>query len=231
MDSIREKGGGGDDFAEMPGIRKIMKDKEEFEREVKEECGVEQTPIPAKRIVNEVSDVFGENTVVVSENGAQDTWSYCFPYFTLREGSEWVPVAEQTCMGMGVVGAIAAKLTRPDKKVVCITGDGAFQMYMKELPTAVQYNAGCTWVVLNNSAFGWPKTGQLDAVGWDTLSFDAQPDFMKWAEACRCFGKKVEKGPDIRPALEEALEANSRGIPAVVEFSTGLDVSHFKRAK
>ena len=36
---------------------------------------------------------------------------------------------EQTCMGMGVAGAIGAKLAVPDKKVVCITGDGAFQMH------------------------------------------------------------------------------------------------------
>jgi acetolactate synthase-1/2/3 large subunit len=122
-------------------------------------------------------------------------------------------------------------LTKPEKKVVCITGDGAFQMYMKELPTATQYRVGCTWIVLNNFAFGWPKSGQIDAVGWDTLSFDAQPDFMKWAEACQCFGRRVEKPSEIRPALEEAIRANSKGIPAVLEFITGLDLTHFERAK
>jgi len=48
--------------------------------------------------------------------------------------------------------------------VVCIVGDGAFQMYMKELPTAVQYKAGYTWVVLNNSAFGWIKYNQKNTL-------------------------------------------------------------------
>ena len=230
INAVKEKGAGVSDFREMPRIREISKAKEEFEKEVKAECGVEQNPIPAKRIINDVSDVFGENTIVVSENGAQDTWSYCFPYYKLSDNSVWVPVAEQTCMGMGVVGAIAAKLAKPEKNVVCITGDGAFQMYMKELPTAAQYKVGCTWVVLNNYAFGWPKSGQIDSVGWDILSFDAQPDFMKWAEACQCFGRRIEKQSEIRSALEEAIRANSKGIPAVLEFITGLDLSHFDRA-
>jgi acetolactate synthase-1/2/3 large subunit len=231
IDAIRERGAGVSDFSELSRVQEIIKAKAEFEKEVKAECRVEETPLPAKRIINDVSEAFGENTIVVSENGGQDTWSYCFPYYKLHDGSEWVPVAEQTCMGMGVVGAIAAKLTKPEKKVVCITGDGAFQMYMKELPTATQYRVGCTWIVLNNFAFGWPKSGQIDAVGWDTLSFDAQPDFMKWAEACQCFGRRVEKPSEIRPALEEAIRANSKGIPAVLEFITGLDLTHFERAK
>jgi len=229
--AIRETGAAGKSYREMPRVKEILKAKDDFEREVAAECATAETPIPAKRIVQEVSRAFGKNTIAVSENGSQDSWAYCFPYFKLQDDSEWVPVAEQTCMGMGVVGAIAAKLSKPEKKVVCITGDGAFQMYMKELPTAVQYRAGCTWVVLNNSALGWVKYNQIAAVGWDTATFQAQPDLIKWAEACRCFGRRIETASEIKPALKEALKANERGIPAVLDFATGLDMSHFQRAE
>jgi len=218
-------------FKEIPRVKEIIKAKKEFEIEVEAECAVEVTPIPAKRTVYELSKVFGENTILVSENGSQDCWSYCFPYYKVQDRSECVPVAEQTCMGMGVVGAIAAKLTKPEKNVVCVTGDGAFQMYMKELPTAAQYNAGCTWVVLNNSALGWVKHNQMKAVGWDTSTFKVQPDFVKWAEACQCYGKRIEKPSEIKPALEEALKVNREGIPAVIDVVTGLDMSHFQRAE
>ena len=131
---------------------------------------------------------------------------------------------------MGVVGAIAAKLTRPEKNVVCVTGDGAFQMYMKELPTAAQYKAGCTWLVLNNSALGWVKHHQMTSAGWNTSTFQVQPDFVKWAEACQCLGRRVEKASEIKPALEEALKANKEGKPAVIDVAVGLDMSHFQRA-
>jgi len=231
IDAIKGKVDKGGNFEEMPRVKEVVKAKQEFEIEVETECMTEETPIPAKRIVYELSKVFGRNTILVSENGSQDTWSYCFPYYKVQDGSEWVPVAEQTCMGMGVVGAIAAKLTKPEKKVVCVTGDGAFQMYMKELPTAAQYKAGCTWVVLNNSAFGWVKYGELNTVGWDTCTFKVQPDFVKWAEACNCYGRRIEKLSEIRPALEEALEVNQKGIPAVLDFVTGLDLSHFERSE
>jgi acetolactate synthase-1/2/3 large subunit len=218
------------DFMELSRIKKIAEAKLEYEKEVSDECTTVDIPVPAKRIVHEVSCVFGDDTIMVSENGSQDTWAYCYPYCTLRDGSEWVPVAEQTCMGMGVVGAIAAKLVRPEKKVVCFAGDAAFQMAMKELPTAAQYKAGCTWIVLNNSAMGWPKHGQIEAIGWDTLSFSVQPDFAKCAEASGCYGRTIMKPTDVRPALEEAIDANSKGIPAVLDFVTGIDMSHLESA-
>ena len=231
VDAIKEKAGNGRNFEEMLPVKEVVKAKKEFEAEVEAECMTEATPIPAKRIVYELSQVFGKNTILVNENGSQDCWSYCFPYYKVQKGSECVPVAEQTCMGMGVVGAIAAKLTKPEKNVVCVTGDGAFQMYMKELPTAAQYNVGCTWVVLNNSALGWVKAAQIEKVGWDTATFKVQPDFVKWAEACRCYGRRIETPSEIRPALEEALKVNREGIPAVLDFVTGIDMSHFERAE
>lgn len=231
IDALGAAGSSSVDPSRAARTREIQRAKEDFEREVDAEC-LEGDGVPtAKRAVHELSRIFGEDTVLVSENGSQDTWSYCYPYFTVQQGSSCVPVAEQTCMGMGVVGAIAAKLARPDKKVACVTGDGAFQMYMKELPTAAQYRAGCTWLVLDNSAFGWTKHYQLLHTGRDTVSFDVQPDFVKWAEACQCLGRRVEHAADLAPALEEALHANEQGVPAVVVVAVGLDVSHFERAE
>ncbi|MBE0477611.1 thiamine pyrophosphate-binding protein [Candidatus Aerophobetes bacterium] len=231
VDAIKTKVGTGRNFKEMPEIKQIVKAKKEFEAEVEAECMAESTLISAKRIVHDLNKVFDKNTILVNENGSQDCWSYFFPYYKVKNGSGCVPVAEQTCMGMGVVGAIAAKLTKPEKNVVCVSGDGAFQMYMKELPTAAQYNVGCTWVVLNNSALGWVKSSQIDKVGWDTATFKIQPDFVKWAEACKCYGRRIERSSEIRSALKEALKANQEGIPAVLDFVTGIDMSHFERSK
>lgn len=218
-------------YTERTSIKKLINDKQNYEEEVQQECQTEKFPIPAKRIIHEVNKVFGNDTILVNENGSQDTWSYCYPYYKVQNRSFCIPVAEQTCMGMGVVGAIAAKLTKPERKVVCITGDGAFQMYMKELPTAVQYRAGCTWVILNNSAFGWVKYNQRKYKGKDIATFKVQPDFIKLAEACNCYGQRIENPSDIVPALEKALKLNKEGIPVVLDFITGLDLSHLERSR
>lgn len=198
--------------------------------QVDEECSTDDYPIPAKRVVHEISSVFGDGTVLVNENGSQDAWSYFFPYYTVGDNSACVTVAEQTCMGMGVVGAIAAKLAAPARNVVCITGDGAFQMYMKELPTAVQYGAACTWVVLNNSALGWPMHNQMQTVGWNTTTFEVQPDLVAVARASGCHGRRIEHSNELRSALEQALRMNNEGVPVVLDVPTGLDMSHFEQA-
>ena len=216
---------------ESPRVHELSRRKARLLAEVEAECSSEEYPFAAKRVVHEASNVFGRNTILVNENGSQDSWSYFYPFYTVANNSSCVTVAEQTCMGMGVVGAIAAKLTDPARNVVCVTGDGAFQMYMKELPTAAQYHAGCTWVVLNNSSFGWPGYYQMQTVGWNTTTFQVQPDFAAVARACGCYGRRVERIEDIRSALEEAVDFNGNGVPVVLDFPVGQDMSHFKRAE
>ncbi len=191
-----------------------------YEAEVAEECSsANSVPIRTKRVVWEMSRVFGRDTVLVCENGSQDLWAYYYPYYQVPEGGHCMVPAEQTCMGMGVMGAIGAKLARPDKKVVCTTGDGAFQMGMHELPTAVQYHAPVTWVILNNNSLGWIKLhSRALNKRYIAVDFDVQPDFVQIAKANRCYGEKVQQPEEIRPALERALGANSRGVPAVLEF-------------
>jgi acetolactate synthase-1/2/3 large subunit len=193
--------------------------KRAYEAEVAAECLREERPLGSKRVVFELNQVFGRETILVHENGSQDLWSYYSPYYQVLDWNGVVAPGEQTCMGAGVTGCIGAKLAHPDKKVVCVTGDGAFQMYGQDLPTAKQYNAAVTWVVLNNFGLGWPKYGQkhLDE-RYIAVDFEVQPDFARFAEACGCYGERVDAPEDVRPALERALHANSTGIPAVLDF-------------
>jgi acetolactate synthase-1/2/3 large subunit len=204
---------------EMPRVRGLIEAREAFEDEVREECMDPSTPLRSKRVVYEASRIFGRGTILVNENGSQDLWSYYWPYYKVLDIDGCVAPAEQTCMGFGVAGSIGAKLARPEMKVLCITGDGAFQMFMKELPTAVQYKAPVTWVILNNYSLGWIKLHEK-ALGerYIAVDFEAQPDFAAAAEACGCFGAQVTRPEEVRSALEEALKQNLRGIPAVLDF-------------
>ncbi|MCG8547051.1 MAG: thiamine pyrophosphate-dependent enzyme, partial [Alphaproteobacteria bacterium] len=54
-------------------------------------------------------------------------------------------------MGFGLPGAIAAKLAAPDRPVVCMLGDGCFQMTCGELATAARLGLALPVVVLNDS--------------------------------------------------------------------------------
>ena len=206
-------------LSEMPRLQGILEAKEAFLKEVAEECRDVLVPIKSKRVVHEANEVFGRGTILVNENGSQDLWSYYYPYYRVLDIDCCLAPAEQTCMGFGVAGAIGAKLAVPDKKVLCTTGDGAFQMFMKELPTAVQYKAPVTWVVLNNYSLGWIKLHQKAAgERYIAVDFEAQPDFAAVAEASGCFGLKVSEPSDVRSAFKEALRHNLGGVPAVLDF-------------
>jgi len=154
----------------------------------------------------------------VNENGGADLWSYYWPYYRVRDAGDCIPMGEQTAMGMGVIGAIAAKLARPRKNVVCVTGDAAMQMAMMELATAAERKAGVTWVVLNNQALGWPQFIQnLEGQKEVATNFAVSPDFAKLAEAQGCRGIKVEDPGAVEDALRQALAANRRGIPVLLD--------------
>jgi acetolactate synthase-1/2/3 large subunit len=191
-----------------------------YTSEVAQECRTAQMPIRSKRVIWELGQVFGPETILVNENGSQDLWSYYVPYYQVREGGLCVPPGEQTCLGLGVAGAIGAKLAKPKMHVVCVTGDGAFQTEMKELPTAVQYDAPVTWVVLDNKSLGWPKLHERQAAWPQYLGVDfaAQPDLAAVARASGCYGERVEEPAEIKPALDRALYANRSMQPAVLQF-------------
>jgi acetolactate synthase-1/2/3 large subunit len=203
---------------EIPHVKTIIEVKERFLEEISEEC-LGTKDVKSKRVVFEANNVFGRNTVLVNENGSQDLWSYYSPYYRVLDLDGCIAPAEQTCMGLGVAGAIGAKLAAPDRDVICTTGDGAFQMSMKELPTAVQYKTPVTWIVLNNYSLGWIKLHQwANKERYISVDYEAQPDFKLIAEASGCYGEKVTKADEIRPALESAKEKNKEGIPAVLDF-------------
>ena len=188
-------------------------------KEMADDASIDSSPVMGKRIVHELNDVFGDNTILVLENGGQDLWAYYWPYYQVLNPGCLVPPAEQTAMGLGVCGAIAAKLARPDRQVVCTTGDGAFQMALHELPTAVQEKAPVTWVVLNDGALGWPQWTQREGLDNRIIAteFTAPFDFVKLAESAGCWARRVEDSHDLRAALEGARAANAAGQPAVVD--------------
>ena len=120
-------------------------------------------------------------------------------------------------MGYGVPAAIGAKAARPDATVVCIDGDGCFQMTCQELATAVLENLPTVTVIVNNGYLGMVQQ-------WQNMFFEERlshvhlthqvPDYAMLAEAYGALGLTVDSEDDLEPALEEAL---SSGRTAVVD--------------
>jgi len=205
------------DFNKSSRIQQLLKTKKEYYDSLEHVIRSKSTPIHPLVIIKEMRRVFNRKAILCQEDGLLDNWAH--PHFPVLEAGASVTPAGHTCMGLGVAGAIGAKLAKPERQVVCVTGDGAFQMFTGELSTAVQYNAPVTWCVMNNFCLGWIKYDEELAYGrYSGVDFEVQPDFVKIAEAHQCYGERVEKPRQVREALKSAVKANAEGLPAVLDF-------------
>ncbi|MGI8973718.1 MAG: thiamine pyrophosphate-binding protein [Gaiella sp.] len=192
--------------------------REDYERTIEEECfPAGAGPLQTKQVVHALNRVFADGFVLVHENGGQDLWSYYCPYVKVTTHRGSVAPAEQTVMGLGVAGAIGASLGRPDTDVVCVTGDGAFQMYMKEIPTALQHSAPVLWVVLDNAGLHWVKwIARATGERYLAVDFDVQPDLAAVAAASGAHSERIETPAELDDALLRARSALREGRPAVL---------------
>ena len=209
-----------DGSARKARIEAIEDLREDYRPKLEAANGDNATPIKVPRVLDAVNRIFGRDTILMKENGGADLWCYYWPHYRVLDVDDCVPMAEQTAMSMGAIGAIGAKLAKPDKKVVCFAGDGAMQMSIVELATAAELKCGITWVVLNNHAFGWVQYNQLlGRKPFVATGFEVNSDFAAIARAQSCVGIRVERAEEIDAAIEQALAANAKGVPALVDVA------------
>jgi acetolactate synthase-1/2/3 large subunit len=120
-------------------------------------------------------------------------------------------------MGYGLPAAIGAKAARPEATVICVDGDGCFQMTSQELATSVLEDLPIVVVIVNNGHLGMVRQ-------WQDMFFDERfsqvhlthrvPDYARLAEAYGAAGFTVDREADLASALEAAI---SCGRSAVVD--------------
>jgi acetolactate synthase-1/2/3 large subunit len=110
-------------------------------------------------------------------------------------------------MGYGLPAAVGAKAARPDATVVCIDGDGCFQMTCQELATAVLENLPIVVVIVNNGYLGMVQQWQ-DMFFGERLSqvhlTHQVPDYAQLAEAYGAKGYTISSEDEL-DVLDEAL--------------------------
>jgi acetolactate synthase-1/2/3 large subunit len=116
-------------------------------------------------------------------------------------------------MGYGVPAAIAAKVTYPDRTVLCFAGDGDFQMNCTELGSAMQAGAQPIILILNNGTYGTIRMHQERTyparVSGTTLE---NPDFEMLAQSYGFHGERVETTADFEAAFERALASKTGAV-------------------
>ena len=126
-------------------------------------------------------------------------------------------------MGYGVPAAIGAKAARPDATVICVDGDGCFQMTAQELATAALERLPIVVVIINNGWLGmvrqWQELFYAERYAETHLTKQV-PDYAQLADALGCAGFMVDNEDDLESTLREAMEC---GRTAVVDARVDPD--------
>ena len=117
-------------------------------------------------------------------------------------------------MGYGLPAAVGAKAARPDATVVCIDGDGCFQMTCQELATAALERLPIIVVIINNGWLGmvrqWQELFYSERFAETHLTKQV-PDYAQLAEALGCAGFMVDSRG--RPRVDAAGRRSTAGAP------------------
>ncbi|MCB9960188.1 MAG: thiamine pyrophosphate-binding protein [Rhodospirillaceae bacterium] len=148
-------------------------------------------------------------------NGAGNFASWVHRFWRYRRFATQVAPTSGT-MGYGLPAAIAAKLAFPMAPVVCVSGDGDFQMTGMEFSTAVQVGAAVVVLVIDNGIYGTIRMHQERAYPGRVIATSlTNPDFAALAEACGGYGERVETTDAFGPAFDRAMAS---GKPAILHL-------------
>ena len=148
-------------------------------------------------------------------NGAGNYAGWLHRYFVFK-GFRTQLAPTSGSMGYGFPAAVSASLEYPGKTVVCLAGDGCFQMTLNEMSTAVQHGAKPIVIVVNNGRYGTIRMHQEKHYpGRVSGTMLANPDFAALARAYGGHGETVLDGADFAGAFGRA---QASGTVAVIEL-------------
>jgi len=169
------------------------------------------------QLVLETLQELGSGRDVIWTTGVGQHQMWAMQYLLCDRPRTFITSGGLGTMGYGVPAAIGAKAARPEATVVCVDGDGCFQMTGQELATAVLENLPIVVVIVNNGYLGMVRQ-------WQDMFFDERfsevhlthhvPDYARLAEAYGAVGFTVESEDELGGALEEAMTC---GRTAVVD--------------
>ena len=182
----------------------------------------DSSPVHPARLIAEVNRFAERDAIIVGDGG--DFVSFAGRLIEREEPGLWIDPGPFGCLGSGPGYAMAAKLARPKRQVILLSGDGAFGFAAMEFDTMVRHRIPVVCVVGNNGIWALEKHPMQSMLG-TSIAADLGPRtrYDKVVEALGGHGELVERPSDIRPALERAFKS---GLPACVNVICDPDAEY-----
>ena len=171
-------------------------------------AATDQSPVSHYRWASEIARVVTRDTIVVGDGG--DVVNCAAKFVPVHRPGQWLDPGPLGCLGVGPSFALAAKLLRPERRVLLISGDGAFGLNGMELETAVRFKLPFTCIIGNDGGWGQIRSPQVSFFGETRTVATSLPTtrYDRMVEALGGRGAYVTDPREIGPTLERALASD-----------------------
>ncbi len=172
--------------------------------------------LPPQYVIQKFCEMLPRDTIVTTDVGQHQMWAA--QYYSIGGANQFISSGGLGTMGFGFPAAIGAQIAFPGRSVLCITGDGSFQMNIQELSTAVIHKLPVKIAVMHNHFLGmvrqWQELFYSRRYSHSVLS--GNPDFVAVAKAYGAEGLRVAKRAEVENAIRWSQTIQDR--PCLLEF-------------
>lgn len=171
------------------------------------------SPMHALRFLREVNDVIDDDTIVVGDGG--NVVALAGKVLDVSQPGHWLDPGPYGTLGVGLPFGMAAKLARPGKKVLVLSGDGAFGLNGMEIESCARQGIPVVCVVANDGAWNQIRDPQVMLYGEErapatALNPNARYDLM--AQAMGAHGERVSEPKEVGAAIERAFASGKASV-------------------
>jgi acetolactate synthase I/II/III large subunit len=158
------------------------------------------------QVIDALNDLTGGKAIMTTDVGQHQMWAWQF--YKCDQPWQFISSGGAGTMGFGLPSAIGAQFGRPGELVLCIAGDGGFQMTMAELATAGIHKLPVKIIILNNHYLGMVRQWQdmFYDERYSGVDLEGNPDFVELAKAYGFLGLNLKRRADMHKVLKKALE-------------------------
>ncbi|HXW90640.1 MAG TPA: biosynthetic-type acetolactate synthase large subunit [Terriglobales bacterium] len=146
---------------------------------------------PTVRLLDELFRRLPEDSVVVADVGQHQMWAAQRYRASAPRG--FITSGGLGAMGFALPAAIGVQLAKPDRTVLCVSGDGGFQINLQELATVRRLGLPIKMVIIDNKYLGMVRQWQqlFYQRNYAETDLSDNPDFVALAKAYRIQGERL----------------------------------------
>ena len=191
----------------------VAKARADFDAELAAAMKPDAFPIQSQFVAHTLRKVLPKNGILVVDAG--NAGKHVRSYFKSYEPNTFLCIDDWASVGGSLPIAMGVKLARPDRPVLCASGDMGAMCNIGELETAVRENIAVVCVVINDQGLGNERAFQNEHFGGRYFAVDYKnPDFGALAKVFGAHGEHVTRPGDLEGAIQRAFAS---GKPALVD--------------